>query len=390
MASEAANTASLESAFDAFNQHSSRLERAYRDLQLRFADLSNKLDTSRRTATAQTLENERISNRLLSLLEALPAAVIIIDSNGVIRECNHRASILLNRPLIGVAWSVVVQREFCRGASRDGELKLQCGRWLSLSRQSLFNEGGEILLLADITESRGNAEMLERADRLASIGEMTATFGHQIRTPLASALLYADSLQKSASPEQKERATNIVRRLRDLSGMVDDMLQYAGGATRSGQTVSVSRLLEDVVDTISPQLQSGTRIQIEIADNTLQVTANRDALKGALLNLLTNSIQSCDANPVIELSAVQTRDMTCLTVSDNGTGISADIRDRVFEPFFTTRPQGTGLGLAVVRSVAKAHAGEVVLDNSGSGTSISICLPIVARDKTDDQEADDE
>ena len=390
MASEAANTASLESAFDAFNQHSTRLEHAYRELQGRFADLSNKLDTTRRTATAQTLENERISNRLLSLLEALPAAVIIIDNDGVIRECNHRASTLLSKPLIGIAWSVVVQREFCRGASRDGELKQKCGRWLSLSRQSLFNEGGEILLLADITESRGNAEMLERADRLASIGEMTAAFGHQIRTPLASALLYADSLQKRVSPEQEEVTTNIVRRLRDLSGMVDDMLHYAGGATRSGQSVAVSSLLEDVVETIAPQLQSGTRIKIEIADNTMQVTANRDALKGALLNLLTNSIQSCETDPVIELSAVQTRDMICLTVSDNGAGISADIRDRIFEPFFTTRPQGTGLGLAVVRSVAEAHAGEVLLDDTSSGTSISICLPIDGTDVTDDQDADDE
>ena len=390
MASEAANTAALESAFDAFNQHSTRLEHAYRDLQVRFADLSSKLDATRRTATAQTLENERISNRLLSLLEALPAAVIIIDSGGVIRECNHRASSLLSVPLIGVAWSVVVQRDCCRGASRDGELKLKCGRWLSLSRQSLFNEGGEILLLAAITESRGNAEMLERADRLASIGEMTASFGHQIRTPLASALLYADSLQKSVGPEQQEVATHIVRRLRDLSGMVDDMLHYAGGATRSGQTVSVSRLLEDAVETIAPQLQSGTRIKIETADDNLQVNANRDALKGALLNLLTNSIQSCDEDPVIELSAVQTRDMICLTVSDNGSGISADIRDRIFEPFFTTRPQGTGLGLAVVRAVAKAHGGEVLLDDSGSGASISICLPILDANAADDREADDE
>lgn len=390
MAIEATNTTSLESAFDAFNQQSNRLESAYHDLQNRFEELSKKLDASRRTATAQTLENERISNRLLSLLEALPAGVVIIDVDGIIRECNHRASRLLNTPLIGIAWSVVVQREFCRGASRDGELKLKAGRCLSLSRQRLFNEGGEILLLADITESRGNAEMLERADRLASIGEMTATFGHQIRTPLASALLYADQLDKKGSPEQKDLATNIVRRLRDLSGMVDDMLQYASGASKSGRTVPVGKLLEDVAETIAPQLQSGSRIKIEIADHSMQVLANRDALKGALLNLVTNSIQACDIDPVIELSAVQSNDMMFLTVSDNGRGIGADIRSRIFEPFFTTRPQGTGLGLAVVRSVAEAHGGEVLLADSVDGTSISICLPLGTIDASGDEDAGNE
>lgn len=382
MASEAATTAALESAFDAFNQHSSRLESAYRDLQARFAELTTRLDASQSLATAQFLENERISNRLLTLLEALPAAVVIIDGDGIICECNHRATQLLDTPLLGVAWSVVVQREFCRGRSAEGELKLKSGRWLSLSRQSLGHEPGEVLLLADITKSRGNAELLERADRLASIGEMTARLGHQIRTPLTSALLYADRLEKSGGAEQQDLAGNIARRLRDLSSTVDDMLQYARGATHCGQPILISDLLEDVAETITPMLKSGSRIKIEIADKALEVVANRDALKGALLNLVTNAIQFCDTDPVIELSAVQTRDMVCLTVADNGRGIHADIRSRIFEPFFTTRPQGTGLGLAVVRSVANALGGEVVLDASGNGTSISICIPAPATSST--------
>lgn len=390
MVSEAVNTAALESAFDAFNQHSSRLEGAYRDLQARFAELATRLDASRSLATAHVLENERISNRLLSLLEALPAAVVIIDGDGIICECNHQATELLDTPLLDVAWSVVVQREFCRGASVDGELKLKCGRWLSLSRQPLGHEPGEVLLLADITKSRGNAELLERADRLASIGEMTARLGHQIRTPLASALLYADQLKKSGGSEQKEVAGIIASRLSDLSSLVDDMLQFAGGATHCGQPIAIARLLEDVAETITPLLKSGSRIKIEIADDTLETVANRDALKGALLNLVTNAIQFCDTDPVIELSAVRTRDMICLTVSDNGCGIHADIRARVFEPFFTTRPQGTGLGLAVVRSVARAHGGEVILDSSGEGASISICIPAIATKTKDQQEASDD
>jgi two-component system sensor histidine kinase FlrB len=98
-------------------------------------------------------------------------------------------------------------------------------------------------------------------------------------------------------------------------------------------------------------------------------------LKGALLNLVNNALQACGANARIELGAVRSNNQICLTVTDNGDGISDEIRSRIFEPFFTTRPQGTGLGLAVVRSVADVHNGEVLVDSGPKGTTFAICLP---------------
>jgi two-component system sensor histidine kinase FlrB len=369
------NREALESAFDAFNQQSSRLEASYRGLQDQVALLSAQLAAAERAELQQLLEKERLGNRLARLLETLPAAVIVIDGEGIIRECNKLAEELLNTPLLGCAWSVIVQREFCRGASLDGELKLNDGRWLNLSRRSLDSEPGDILLLADITESRRTAELLQRSERLSGIGEMTAQLGHQIRTPLASALLYASQLDEAGTPEQKEVAGNIARRLRDLGSIVDDMLNYASGAKKNGEYINVSELLHDVAESIAPQLKKGSQLRIEIVDSSLNIIGNRDALKGALLNLVCNAGQACEDQPIIELCGLRSGDRVCLTVTDNGKGISEDIRFRLFEPFFTTRPQGTGLGLAVVRSVAEAHAGEVLLECGPQGTAFSLCLP---------------
>ncbi|MGI9262661.1 MAG: sensor histidine kinase [Woeseiaceae bacterium] len=375
MANAVEKAHALENAFEAFNRHSSMLETSYQALQEKVSLLSAQLEASQRVESQQHLEKELLGNRLIRLLEILPGVVLVIDGEGTIRECNTRSEEILGTPLIGCAWSVIVQRAFCRGASRDGELKLRNGRWLSLSRTPLGTEPGEILLLTDITESRRTAELVQRSDRLTSLGEMTARLGHQIRTPLASALLYASKLNATGTPEQKVAARNVSQRLRDLGNMVDDMLSFAAGPKLPGEVIQVAELFHDVADAIAPQLDAGSQIKIEVVNPDLRVLANREALKGALLNLITNAAQAADASPVIELCAVHSGDQVCLTVTDNGPGIRKDIRSRLFDPFFTTRPQGTGLGLAVVRSVAQAHGGDVMLDCGPHGTAFSICLP---------------
>lgn len=375
MANAAMNVQALQSAFQAFTLQSSRLEASYRELQDKVASLNEQLAVSQRAEVRQWQEKERLGNRLVRMLEALPGALIVIDGDGFIRECNSKAPQLLGTPLLGCAWSVIVQREFSRGASRDGELKLKDGRWLSLSRRPLECEPGEILLLADITESRRMAEMLERNERLSGIGEMTARLGHQIRTPLSSALLYSSQLEREGTAAQQAAAKKISRRLRELGAMVEDMLRFAAGARRTGTCIKATELLHEVADAVLPQLDSAAEIRIEVADEALVLVGNRDALKGALSNLVNNAIQACGAKPLIELSALRCAGRVCLTVADNGHGIAADIRSRLFEPFFTTRPQGTGLGLAVVRSVAEAHHGDVLVDSGRRGSSFTICIP---------------
>jgi two-component system sensor histidine kinase FlrB len=366
----------LQSAFARFNRHSGRLEASYRELKAQVATLTRELKAERTARRRELLDRERLGGRLAGMLEALPAAVLVIDGAGIIRESNRKALELLDTPLLGCPWSDIVRREFCAGRSADGELKLRDGRWLSLARRKLENEPGEILLLSDVTESRRMSELMHRHQRLSAIGEMTASLAHQIRTPLTCALLLASQLEKKRNAAERRVATGkITARLQELAGMVDDMLRFAGGVKRTGDRISIAELFAEVMGDVVPRLGRSVRVTSEVPENGLAVVGNRGALKGALLNLVENAVQACEADGRVELSACRGSDSVCLAVSDNGHGIRKEVRSRLFEPFFTTRPQGTGLGLAVVRAVAEAHEGQVLCHSGPGGTLFAVCIP---------------
>ena len=368
----AEQTPALAAAFEAFNHHSSRLEASYRELREQVAVLSGQLVSEQTARHRELLEKERLSNRLLRTVEALPGAVVVLDDEGIVRERNRKAADLLDRPLVGLSWADIVRRECAPNTAANGDLWLNDGRCLSLSRQTLAPEPGEILLLTDVTDSRRLAELLQRSDRLTAIGEMTACLAHQIRTPIASALLNLSLL--GGGNRQLQLKHRVGDRLREVMRIVDSMLQFAAGAKPETTDFCIAELLREVAETFRGRLLN-EELLVDVHDVSLKAVGNRDALKGAIQNLVENAYQAIPTSPRIELGAAVGEDSIFLTVSDNGPGIDKAIREQLFDPFFTTRPQGTGLGLAVVRSVIKAHGGEVLVESSGRGTTFTLCLP---------------
>lgn len=382
MATTSLNAEQLQDAFQIFNQQSGLLEESYRDLQDTIKSLTRQLRREQSARLEELVKKERLGRRLSELLETLPGAILVIDSAGVIRQQNSQASALLNEPLIGSSWAAVVQREVRDGGSEDGNLQLRDGRWLSLSRRPLKSDSGEVLLLADVTESRRMSELRQRSERLTTIGEMTAKFAHQVRTPLASAMLYAGQLDRTTDAG-KRVADKITDGLHELKRMVNDMLGFAAGARCSQQRINVVDLLEDVKRSIEPQLGKQTTLRVSVTDATLTVAANGDALKGALLNFVTNAEQAGDGAVNILLHGHCFGDAVHLCVSDDGPGIPEDVKAQLFQPFFTTRPQGTGLGLTVAKAVATAHGGNISVATSELGASFTLQLPADGREALD-------
>lgn len=382
MAASAMDAQQLHSAFELFNRQSDLLEQSYRELTDKVERLTDELNEARSARLIELVEKERLSQRLALLLETLPGAIVVIDGNGVIQQQNSEAVRLLNEPLNGCSWANIVRREVRKGGSKDGNIQLRDGRWLSLSRRPLKDEPGEILLLADVTDSRRMTELRQRQERLTAIGEMTAEFAHQVRTPLASAMLYAAQIDRT-SEAQARVADKVVERLNDLGRMVNDMLGFAKGGHRAEEDVDVRDLFLDIRATLRPQLGERTTLELLIDGtsvdrgdaNAFVIAANSDALKGALINLIMNSSQAAAGHAHIQLGAWRDDDWIFFTVTDDGPGIEADVMPHLFEPFFTTRPQGTGLGLAVVQDVARSHGGDVRAESLRRGARFTLRLP---------------
>ena len=354
----------LHEAFAAFTAVSGQLETSYAGLQAEVRRLESELARANARHTREAERNAELAARLAALLEALPAGVIVLDGDGQVRELNTTATDYLGAPLRDVPWNAVRSRAFAEQQDDAGDLKLRDGRTLNLAQGLLDPGPGRVLLFTDVTEHRKVQQLLSRHRRLAAMGEMAAALAHQLRTPLSAALLYASNAARSDLPEERRQAQleKATRCLHDLEQLIGDMLQFARGASAAENRVSVAALLDSVRTALTPVLGPQQQLQINQSDKRLCFAGNREAVAGALLNLANNALQHAGPGARVEISAQRNGTDIEFRVRDNGPGVAAENRARIFEPFFTSRPDGTGLGLAVARSVARAHRGDIRLD----------------------------
>jgi two-component system sensor histidine kinase FlrB len=359
----------LQAAFRAFGSVSEQLSGAFDGLRRQVAQLRLELGEAH-------AGREHMAARLAALIDGLPGGVLVLDARGEIQEANPAAVALLGEPLLKQMFTAVLARAAANSGAIGEHTELRTGRFVNLSRREL-SEGGEVVLLTDVTESHLMQTFLTRQQRLVTLGELAAGLAHQIRTPLAAALLYASQMTlPGRSAEDLSRCSEkTVGSLKQLDQLVNDMLAFAhGGAAR--ELVSVSALLEQVAQWLRPALRRGVRLTIRTEAPGLTVRANAPSLVSALLNLATNALQAAAAELELELLARRSAHGRAeIVVTDNGPGVPAHIRERIFEPFFTTRARGNGIGLSIVKSVVEAHAGHVRLADSRRGATFVIDLP---------------
>ena len=382
----------LKAAFESFNAMSGELQTSYQGLQLQVVSLENRLAEAQREREEEARRNAELARRLSALLEALPGGVVMLDESGVVREINAAATNLLGNPLQDTQWQAICHRAFVNAASEQGDLTLNDGRRITLAQKEMKPDPGRVLLLTDVTENRKFQELLNRHRRLAAMGEMAAALAHQIRTPLSAALLYTSNASR---PElSAERRTEILDKathcLTDLEQLIGDMLQFARGAGRTKDFVSLEELMSSIDVSLRPALKSGQSMKIDLPESAIQMSGNREALTGAVLNLANNALQAAGDQAQVEITGRPDGAFVEICVADNGPGIAPEKVGKIFDPFYTSRPDGTGLGLAVVKSVTESHGGEVYVDETTPrGTKFVMRLP-VAEAAADDIEGEHE
>ncbi|MGA4447944.1 sensor histidine kinase [Ectopseudomonas chengduensis] len=376
---EQASRAGLEQAFALFNQMSNQLSESYSLLEARVNELKGQLALVSAQRMQELAEKERLAHRLQSLLDLLPGGVIVIDGQGVVREANPVARALLGQPLVGMLWRQVIARNFAPREDDGHEISMRDGRRLSIATRSLHGEPGQLVLLTDLTETRRLQDQLSRHERLSALGRMVASLAHQIRTPLSAALLYASHLNEQVLPaEQQQRfAGRLKERLHELENQVRDMLIFARGELPLPDRLSPSVLFDALRAAADAHVgDMAVRWQCDVRDGEL--LCNRDTLVGTVLNLIDNAMQAAGRDARLKVHLYRRDNQLRLCVSDNGPGMSQETLARLGEPFFTTKTTGTGLGLAVVKAVARAHQGQLLLQSrAGRGTCAIVSLPLL-------------
>ncbi|MDT0628249.1 HAMP domain-containing sensor histidine kinase [Alteromonas sp. W364] len=335
--------------------------------------------------SVEELQNK--AKRLNHLLEVMPAGVIVLDQFGRIKQANQQAVELLGEPLEKELWREIIHRSFKPQADDGHEVSLRDGRKVKLSITPLVEEKGQLIVITDLTETRELQSRISHLQRLSSLGKMVASLAHQVRTPLSSAMLYAANLRSlNLNNDMADRfTTNLQNRLKDLESQVNDMLLFAkSGEQQIVAPLTLYQVMVNSVEAVDALL--GTKsIHLKLDDKPLdaELMGNETALTGAISNLLHNAIQVSKEGDVIHVNCdvVNEDDVNYIRikVKDQGCGLSSEQIDRIFEPFFTTKSQGTGLGLAVVKSVAKSHKGFIRAENNQhKGACFTLMIPCLS------------
>lgn len=228
--------------------------------------------------------------------------------------------------------------------------------------------------------NRKNAE-LRRRERLAALGGMAAGLAHEIRNPLGGIALYASMLegQLADQPQAASAASKISQGVRSLEHLVTEILDFAQEDRLECQVCELGSVLSDVEHSIVPWAEPcKATVIVEPAAFDLAVYCDARRLAQAILNLLMNGVQAAGQGGTVRVNASLSENdgSVAIEVSDDGPGISPDHRDKIFNPFFTTRDTGTGLGLAIVHRIVEAHGGAIsVCESDEGGAKFALRLP---------------
>ncbi len=379
-----------------FSDVSRKFIDSYTSLEKHVDRLSSELQAQTAAKEQEYEEKNHLAERLQLILSTLPSAVIVIDGHGKVQECNTLAEDMLGFPLIGERWLTIISRAFAPKSDDGFEISLKDGRRVKVETRALGKQPGQIVLLTDLTETRKQQESQSREQRLSSIGKMMASLAHQIRTPLSSALLYSGHISsQKLNGEQHQRChNNLQHSLKQLQRQVSDMLLFASGGVASKERFQLADLIKALkADLDAYQLHKEIDINFEnfINENLESETSlfgNSQALLGSIANLIENSIHACNKNlaqgKLVDIAIVfeiKNEKNLSISVSDNGCGISKSDQKHIFQPFYTKRARGTGLGLAVVNTVINSFKGAIKVESedisSSTATTITLTLPCI-------------
>lgn len=332
-----------------------------------------------------------------TLVSSLPIGLIATSSDGRIRTCNPSAVQMLNlktQSCLGMALTEVLDRKMVELLARQKNDELQHWEMVSVNdsgvEQSLHltkvnikeegqTTGGLMLLVQDLSQIRELEEQLQRAERDAVVGRMAAGVAHELRNPLSSvkglALLLKSKFGEDLSSQQT--ADLMVEQVERLNRSISELLDYARPGMVTKTPLHIDELLAKAVMLVRTDAETqNILVEENYGCGATLMEGDQDKLTQLFLNLCLNGIQAIGEGGKLSISTDCSAGDIIIEIADNGCGISPEVLDKVFEPYFTTKHEGTGLGLAMSARIIHDHNGSISLTSvENEGTTITIKLP---------------
>jgi two-component system, OmpR family, sensor histidine kinase VicK len=359
------------------------------------------VETRRQVATERA--------RYTALFDLAPDGYLVTNAAGVIQEANRAAvallavspEVLVGKPLLlwiakedRLAFHTQLSRLTQEQQVHDWELRLQRQQGsafpasITVGVRQHPQEQQPVLywLLRDLTERKRVEETLRRTESLALLGKLAAGVSHEIRNPLGAIVLHMDLLEEELQDLLSEWPAQIAEPLADvrtqltrLGDLVQDYLSLARLASLQREPADIGTFVDDVLKEVAPQVaKCGITLRREGPVSLGQVALHANTFRRVLLNLVQNALDAMPQGGTLTLRGWQTASHVHLDICDTGAGIPAEQLAQIFEPLYTTKPAGTGLGLYMAREIVAAHDGEIrVTSQVGSGTTFTVTLPLV-------------
>lgn len=390
---------------------------------VKFEKSDLQLLTAMAIQVAVSYENARLYESLLNttafnsnILRNVGSAILTVDNEGVVTKANNTAQNFIRaseaditrksinelqdleelKAIINNTTKSGLPEEYhCIYVNRGGE-KVPISINTSVIEDHSGNVVGVIANFRDISKEEKLRRQLQKSQKLAVLGEMSAAVAHEIRNPLNSIRGFSQLLQEQVDAENREYADIVLREVDRMNVIIQDLLDFARQKDIPMSTIDICKVVHETVEQLKPDAKENNVSIIEDVDEQglalHQITGNADKLKQVIMNIINNAVQACSQkmgdNPdpgykgLVTISCEKSARAglaypeVVINITDNGNGINEESLKKIFDPFYTEKEYGTGLGLPICEKIIEAHRGEILVSSRpGDGSMFSIYLP---------------
>ena len=362
----------------------------FHDLVSQLKEKERELEVLRKKAEDRAIAIEGYNE---NILQSVPSGVISFDEEMRITKLNLAAERILElerETTAGKHQSEVLEKPITDYLSRKelierGEIAYitPSGRriWLGLAitplKDGTGSTIGQLLVFTDLTHLKAIESQMALRDKLSSLGEISAGIAHELRNPMAVIAGYTKLLSKKAESTLQPPVEAIAKEIAVMDRIISDFLSFAKPAELTLSALTIKAIIDQCVASVTDERNDITAVVA--VDGSFSVRGDEVFLRQAFINLLQNAAESMPRGGSLTVKSSPSRGtqgFLDISISDTGHGISDDVKNKIFLPFFTTKEKGTGLGLAIVQKIIVSHGGNVSVESSDKGTTFTVRLPL--------------